>query len=204
MGQDKALIEIRGVPLLQHICQVACSCCHPVYVVTPRVEQYRPLLPPGCRCIAEVFTHAKPDDGLLDKPDEKLRGKPHGPLVGFAQGLASVQTDWLLLLACDLANLDGETVQTWLGQLAQVPPTAIAFLPRHAKGWEPLCGFYHRRCGDSLQRFVAAGGRSFQRWLAQETVHPFIHPLTVTDPRVLLNCNQPEDLQQCLDPNLQS
>ncbi|WP_448561632.1 molybdenum cofactor guanylyltransferase [Trichothermofontia sp.] len=182
MGCDKALIEIEGQPLLRRVCEVASQCCEEVYVVSPRSAQYQPLLPPVCQTIQE-----------LTAPD----GNPPGPLVGFAQGLAQVQQAWALLLACDLPNLKASLLQAWIAELPRVPPDAIALLPRHPKGWEPLCGFYRRTCLADLQQFINQGGRSFQQWLSQRSVQA-INDLTVVKPQMLVNCNSPHDLMQIL------
>ncbi|WP_366514241.1 molybdenum cofactor guanylyltransferase [Moorena sp. SIO3I6] len=194
MGRDKALIQVEGVPLLRRVCDVALSCIGQVsgqvsgqvYIVTPWPERYVDILPEACRVVREV-----------PLPEEST---PHGPLVGFAQGLAHVETDWVLLLACDLPQLKAEIVQAWVKQLQQTQENAIdqrsryaiALLPRNPKGWEPLCGFYRRQCLPSLTEFINQGGRSFQRWLAQ---HP-VQELLVSDTRPFFNCNTPADLEQ--------
>lgn len=178
MGQDKALISLQNVPLLQRVCEIATECVGQVYVVTPWLERYQEILPSSCEGIQEV-----------PLPGET---KPHGPLVGFAQGLAQVQTNWVLLLACDLPWLHQDEVQQWIGHLGEVSEEAIALLPRHPKGWEPLCGFYRRQCLPLLNDYINQGGRSFQRWLAQ---HP-VQELPVSDPQVLFNCNTPADLEK--------
>lgn len=189
MGQDKALIQIQGVPLICRVCHVASECTSEVYVVTPWVERYRDLLPNHCRLIRET-----PWDPLGEGVRTHLAGTrsqllPHGPLIGFAQGLAEVQTDWVLLLACDLPRLQVEALQSWIKELSEVT-AAVALLPRQAKGWEPLCGFYRRSCLAALTDFINQGGRSFQHWLAQ---HP-VQELFVSDTCMLFNCNTPEDL----------
>lgn len=176
MGRDKALIEVEGVPLLHKVCTAAQSCASSVYVIAPWVARYQSILPTGCQCLTEV-----PQSG---------KTLPHGPLVAFAQALAQVEGEWVLLLACDLPHLTAEEIQRWCYYLTQVPPTAIALLPRHAKGWEPLCGFYRRCCLSSLQEFITRGGSSFQGWLAGNLVAE----LSVTNPQLLLNCNTPQDL----------
>ncbi|MEH2130884.1 MAG: molybdenum cofactor guanylyltransferase [Nostoc sp.] len=176
MGQDKALIPIQGVPLLQRVCSIAQSCADVVYVVSPWPERYQDLLLPGCEFIQEV-----PLSG------ESLA---HGPLVGFAQGLAEVQTEWLLLLACDLPRLRVEVLQDWVTRLDTVGDDAIAALTHNPKGWEPLCGFYRRGCLPQLLEFINQGGRSFQQWLRQYTVEV----LPLPEPGMLFNCNTPEDL----------
>ncbi|MGI8501862.1 MAG: molybdenum cofactor guanylyltransferase [Hassallia sp.] len=172
MGEDKALISIQGVPLLQRIYKIAEDCAATVYVVTPWEERYQNILPPKCQFIKEAL----------------LSG---GPLVGFAQGLAQVQTDWVLLLACDLPNLRVEVLQEWANQLDDVTDEAIAALAHHIKGWEPLCGFYRRSCLPDLNNYIEQGGRSFQQWLNQHSVQL----LPITEPGMFFNCNTPDDLK---------
>jgi molybdopterin-guanine dinucleotide biosynthesis protein A len=178
MGQDKALLEINGVPMLRRVCAIARLCANPVYVVTPWIERYQAIVPPGCQLIRELSTLGDTDS--------------HGPLIGFAQGLVQVQTEWVLLLACDLPFLKAEVLQTWAQQLEAANPMAIAYLPRHPKGWDALCGFYRQDSLAGLQGFIESGGRSFQRWLAQ---HP-VAELALENRQMLLNCNTPADLKR--------
>lgn len=111
------------------------------------------------------------------------------PIIGFAQGLTHVKTEWVLLLACDLPCLQLDVLQDWANELEGIPEEAIALLPRHSKGWEPLCGFYRRSCLNAIEAYIDRGGRSFQQWLAQHPVQPIIH----FEPSMLFNCNTPAD-----------
>lgn len=172
MGQDKALLEIAGVPLLRRITNLVAPLSRSV-VVTGWPERYAAIV--DCPV-------------LLDRRTE-------GPLVGFSQGLTAVETDWVLLLSCDLPNLDQAVIAGWMADLATLPPETIAYLPAGEKGWEPLCGFYRSTCRESLQTFIDQGGRSFQRWLRSQSVAI----LPVADPDILFNCNRPEDWQMWLD-----
>lgn len=178
MGQDKAMIPVDGAPLLLRVYQVALACADRVYVVTPWQERYEDLLP-GCRFIREA--------PLLSN------GETHGPLVGFAQALAqvNVENEWVLLLACDLPNLQVEVLQAWIEGLENTRAEAIAVLAKHEKGWEPLCGFYRTSCLLGLNEFISQGGRSFQQWLNQNIVD--VLPEFSTD--MFFNCNTPEDLR---------
>ncbi len=178
MGRDKALIPIDGVPLIRRVCQVALNCASPVYVVTPWIEKYQEIL------------QGSGEITLIREVPCPETGKPQGPLVGFAQGLAQIKTDWVLLLACDLPHLRVEVLQEWATKLENLPPETLALLPRHPKGWEPLCGFYRSRCLPLLNEFIQQRGRSFQQWLAQ---HP-VEELPLPDPQMLFNCNTPADL----------
>ncbi|OWY68258.1 molybdenum cofactor guanylyltransferase [cyanobacterium TDX16] len=210
MGRDKALLPVDGVPLLQKVCEVAVALCDRVYVVTPWQERYQHLLPIGCEFIREQggeeswgswggwggwgsWGRKKPtSDSRLPTPDSQLSNSQstiNTPLTGFAQGLIHVETEWVLLLACDLPCLRLEVLQDWANELEGIPEEAIALLPRHPKGWEPLCGFYRRSCLNVLESYIEQGGRSFQRWLAQYPVQPLSH----FEPSILFNCNTPAD-----------
>lgn len=175
MGRDKALISVGGIPLLRQVYGVARQCTPLTYIVTPWPDRYRSILPEPALFIREV----------------PLPGKTQsiGPLGGFAQGLAQIETGWVLLLACDLPNLKAQVLQGWQDSLTAVPEGAIACLPRHPKGWEPLCGFYRRDCLSALTAFIQQGGRSFQTWLSSQVVLE----LPLGDPSMLLNCNTPDD-----------
>jgi molybdenum cofactor guanylyltransferase len=190
MGQDKALLPIDGVPLLQRICEASQQAgATEIFIVTAWQERHKALkLPVGTTFVCD---HAR-----------------RGPLFGFFLGLAEVNLapippEWVLLLACDLPNLDGAILQTWAAQLSNLSKHAIAFLPRHVAAnaensrrnprsheWEPLCGFYRSSSLKRLTEFIETGGSSFQRWLAQSDVEMIPN----VDPKILFNCNTPVDL----------
>lgn len=180
MGQDKALIEFDGVPLLRRVYDVAHQCCSQVYVIAPWLDRYQTILPLDRHFLQEIII---PEDL-----------EPHGPLIGFAQGLTHIQlqfsADWVLLLACDLPHLQGAILQTWMHSLPSLDRSVMAFLPKHPKGWEPLCGFYRPQCLPALNAYIAQGGRSFQGWLSSQIVQ--VAPLK--HPQMLLNCNTPQQL----------
>jgi molybdenum cofactor guanylyltransferase len=178
MGCDKAFIKINSIPLLQKTCLTAEPCASQVYVITPWREKYQALIPVSCQIIQEKVS-----------PDET---QPHGPLIGFAQALSWIETEWVLLLACDLPNLTPSAIKEWSRYLETMPKDAIALLPKSAKGWEPLCGFYRSQCLPLLDEFIQGGGKSFQRWLEKHCVSE----LPISDRRLLLNCNYPSDLEQ--------
>lgn len=178
MGRDKALIKIQGISLLEKICLLARKCTDRVYIITPWVEKYQKIVPTNCQILQEV---SSPEDS-----------QPHGPLIGFAQALTHLDTDWILLLACDLPNLTASEIQKWSSFLEIVPPEAIALLPKSPQGWEPLCGFYRRSCLPLLNEYISQGGRSFQQWLENSIVQE----LPVSDRHLLFNCNTPADLKQ--------
>ena len=172
MGRDKALLSFQGLSFLENTCLIAQDCAVQVSVITPWPERYELIIPQCCRIIKEPLP-------------------TRGPLLAFALGLTFVSTDWVLLLPCDLPLLTPPIMQEWSRLLATVPENAIALVPRCGERWEPLCGFYHRRCLESLQTYIQQGGTSFQKWLNVSVVEELI----IDNSEILFNCNTPEDLE---------
>ena len=121
MGQDKALLEISGLPLLLRTAEL----------LNPRVANLTVIGPP--ECYSQMGLRVVPDDrpGL-------------GPLGGIATALRVSSCPWNLVLGCDLPYLTGP----WLDFLMRraLASSADAVLPETAGGPEPLCAMYNRSC----------------------------------------------------------
>jgi len=189
MGSDKALLEINGETLLFKTCRTALEVTDAIYVVVRSQQQYEIAI----ANFLSITNHFMVVDQQFD-----------GALVGFWQGIQAIHepSDWVLLLACDLPNLQSDILQIWATHLADLPESAIAYLPRYTnhdsnkipnadlrKQWEPLCGFYRWTCRDSLMEFINQGGRSFQKWLENLEV---VEIENVSE-SMLFNCNTPKD-----------
>lgn len=175
MGEDKALVTYKGIPMLQHVHQVAAACTANVYVLSPWNERYQPILPSQCKYFSESQIG-------------------RGPLFGFAEGLTQISADWVLLLACDLPLLNIKILQNWANQLPQIPLSTDALVPRRSQIWEPMCGFYRRQILTELEDFLQTGGRSFQKWLSHICVQSL--PISPQTNMMLHNCNTPLDLEE--------
>ena len=184
MGRDKARLIVLEFPLLTQLCQVGLSVSHHVYVVAGADRDYSDIMPSGCEQII---------DPVLEGP---LVALSNAMLNLLSQVPNGVNDDWVLVLACDLPKLSIVAVDSWVERLPKLPDGTIAYLPRSEKGWEPLCGFYQVSAAPLLEEFVASGGRSFQRWLVQESVAPFVRELEWDDRQVFLNCNTISDLER--------
>ena len=189
MGKDKALLSLPdGQSLLSQTVEVARSLSPHILISTPWPERYQAALsspqPPAVQWIV----------------DEQAAG----PLVGFLQAWSYIKTDWCLLLACDLPNLNAQVLRQWWEWLAAQDASSFepsASLAPGSKGWEPLCGYYHCRCdraiakhlesdlelGDSSQERPSR--RSFQSWLSTLEIAPY----TDVPDEMLFNCNTPSD-----------
>ncbi|BAQ61547.1 molybdopterin-guanine dinucleotide biosynthesis protein MobA [Geminocystis sp. NIES-3708] len=176
MQKDKALLDINGKPLLTNIYHIAEQCTDQVYIITPWQDKYRPILPVDCNFITESSYF-------------------QGGLIAFFEALNYINSDWILLLACDLPFLTVDDLKNWINTLGNISENTIAFLPKNDKGWECLCGFYRRNCQDSLQKSIQTGNRSFQQWLNQENVKE----LVVKNKQILFNCNTPKDYEKVVN-----
>ncbi|MGD1700091.1 molybdenum cofactor guanylyltransferase [Dapis sp. BLCC M229] len=174
MGKDKALIPWEKIPMLKRVYQVANKCTEKVYIMTPWPEKYQPILPTECEWLTEL--------------------KTEGPLVAFAQGLAQINSDWILLLGCDLPLLNSDIIQTWVTKLNQLSPEILALVPQKYQGWEPLCGFYRQQIKIELEKTIDQGENSFQELLAQIPVQPLSIDSEIA--KMLFNCNTPSDLDR--------
>ncbi len=174
MGTDKALLPLDGEPLLARTVRVAREISPTVAIACLDPDRYRNCLPPNVRWLPE----AQPEG-------------PQGPLAALTRALPQLESEWLLLLACDLPCLSPEPLQRWADQLSGLPPEVAAAVPKTERGWEPLCGFYRTTAVADLRSWLSQGRRDFQGWLDSRLVLA----LPVTDPGLLLNCNTPGEWQ---------
>jgi molybdenum cofactor guanylyltransferase len=173
MGSDKALAAWQGIPLIQQVFAVAQACCTAVAVLTPWPERYQTLLPSSVRWLQEPLTFA-------------------GPMSALVLGMDALQTPWVLLLACDMPQLDGAVLSQWIQALPDAD--SMAQVPYYHGRWEPLCGFYHVDALPSLKAFLAEHGdrSSFQYWLHSIGAVPLGVDAAIVP--MFFNCNTPDDL----------
>lgn len=117
LGQPKATVVLAGTTLVERAVDALVPHCRRVAVVTrPTI-----VLPP---LAAEV---------ILDRPG------PDSPLNGLATGLAALDAERVLVLACDLP-LAGPLI----GRLASAPLPDPVVAADGAGRAQPLCGRYAR------------------------------------------------------------
>ena len=142
MGQDKALLELGGVPMVIRAARLAQPYVASVAIVAPQ-KRYAQL-------------------GLNILPD---RWPGAGPLGGIATALGSTSTEWNLILGCDLPYLTPEWL-TWLISRALESPAHVV-VPESRRGLEPLAAMYHRSCGAALIAAVERGVRRVTEGLSR-------------------------------------
>jgi molybdopterin-guanine dinucleotide biosynthesis protein A len=133
MGQDKALLELAGKPLIQHAVEKLRLLCTEVWILGDRQDlaAYAPCLPdkhPGC-----------------------------GPLGALETALAYTPFEWNLFLPVDAPLVP----LAWLQHLLQRASTsgALAVISQEEATAHPLCAAYHRNLHPGMQQALAMGER---------------------------------------------
>jgi len=171
MGQDKALLVRNGQSQLQYL----------MGLLEPSVER--------------VFVSAR-----QDQQDDEERGRYAqiidryeniGPVAGILSALEEYpEVDWLIV-ACDLPNIDAETVRYLLEQRSSEHPFT-AYTSSHDGLPEPLCAVYRYGCADIVRQFIDDGVNCPRKILIRSETYLLEQP----DPRALDNVNTPEDLRE--------
>jgi molybdopterin-guanine dinucleotide biosynthesis protein A len=180
MGGHKALLEFAGVPLIVKMVHLLKPLVHEVALVGPP-ERY-----------AGLGFHA-----IRDQSSYYREGQSQGPLVGIASALSMTQSEWNLILACDLPYLSAGWIDWLLSRTAR--SNAQVVLPKTPRGIEPLAAVYRRECAQSIDASLGRGLRKVSDALGDlrvELVHA--HEWREFDPdgRVLRNMNTPADYQE--------
>lgn len=179
MGQPKGLLKVGTQPLLVRIAEL----------VQPLVSTVAVVGSP--KSYADLDLHVIED---ADLGISREKGKTMGPLCGIASALMSTQTEWNLILACDLPYLSADWLD-WLLARAMASSRQIV-MPRTAGGLEPLAAVYRRECCEPI---IAALRRRVYK--VTDALEQFrIEFVTATDwehidaaGRVLYNMNTPEE-----------
>ncbi len=173
MGQDKARIDWAGAPLVQRVADALESC----------LERVRLVIRPG----------TEPPLALPYIEDESAA---RAPIVGIHAALRACEASAVLVVPCDLPELDPRVLLALLA-LAPIEAEFDVVAPRTARGFEPLLAVYRPRILPEVERRIRAGELGLQKLLAG--VNTLAVPeadLRSFDPELvsLRNVNRPEDL----------
>ena len=171
MGQDKALIEFEGKPLIGRVIDPLRELSDDVLIVSNRAGAYAALE-------ARIVPDFDP---------------PCGPLGGIAAGLLAARHDLAIIVACDMPFLDTRLLRSLIDRAADADGAVM----QTGDQLEPLHAVYRRTCLASINRHIATGDRrviSFFDDVRVVTV-PEAEWRTI-DPagRSIANLNTPDDL----------
>jgi molybdopterin-guanine dinucleotide biosynthesis protein A len=140
-GSDKALASLHGKPLIQRIAEAAASRCQPITAIGHRLDEYKPL---GLRTIVDTIPDCGPMGGL------------HAALQDACDHC------WLLLLSCDLLQLQSHWIDALLDARTECAP-AVAY--RHDGRWQPLLALYQTSLIDEVRSRLATHRFAMHRLL---------------------------------------
>ncbi len=142
MGRDKAMLPLDGAALVQR--------------VADRVAR-------AAGCVTLIGDPAK--YGHLGHPVSPDLLPDCGPLGGICTALSITASDWNLVLACDMPDIDAQFLQSLLETAERL--TVDCLLPTGESGLpEPLCAVYHRRALPHIRRALESGVRKVVDGLA--------------------------------------
>jgi molybdopterin-guanine dinucleotide biosynthesis protein A len=179
MGQDKALLDFGGKPLIQHVLDRLDSLASATIITTNHPEGYRFL---GLPLIPDVI----PERGAL--------GGLYTALLAAGQPLVAV-------VACDLPFASPEVLRACCDRLL-ANPDLDAVIPETAHGLEPLHAVYRREtCLPAVKAALDAGQWKMIAWHTAVNVH-WLSPKEIAplDPEGLAfsNINTPEEFDIAL------
>ncbi len=122
MGQDKALLPYNGTTLVEHVAKIVREAAGSVTLIGD----------------PDRLGHL----GLAVFPDE-LPGC--GPASGIYTALRISETDWNLVVACDMPSVSPGILRELLSRAETAQRNCVAATGSYGQP-EPLCAVYHRRC----------------------------------------------------------
>jgi molybdopterin-guanine dinucleotide biosynthesis protein A len=192
LGQNKALIEIAGRPLIERVVQRLRPLVTDILVVTNTPDQLAFLGLPMTRDVYQAI----------------------GTLGGLHAGLSAIHTEYGLVVGCDMPFLNPGLLRYMISLLVQTcsqgagaPRPYDVVMPRIAPApegaapagayYEPLHAIYARRCLPVVEQSILSGRRRMLSFIPQVNVR-YVDQETISrfDPQHLsfFNLNSADDL----------
>ncbi|MGB2897068.1 MAG: molybdenum cofactor guanylyltransferase [Anaerolineales bacterium] len=174
LGEDKALVRLKGTPLIERVLGRIDGLADEILITTNRPE---------------TLTHF----GLRMAPDEAPGA---GTLHGLKTALAAAHSEIVLVLSCDTPFVSRDLLKHLLGRARE----ADVIVPKHGNKYEPLQAVYSRsQCLPAVEAALESGGKRMISFYPKVHVLPIEKPvLSELDPSGLsfFNINTPEDLER--------
>ncbi len=172
-GRDKAMIEINGKRILDHILAVYSEIFSEIILVTNTPQAY---LDWNMLMVTDLFP---------------IRSS----LTGIQAGLFYASRPYAFVSACDAPFLKPELVHLLV---SQARPGADAVMPETFKGLEPLCAVYSKSCLKNVEAHIRQEKLKIQQVFHKSRINRISEArLRKTDPDLhsFININTPEDLK---------
>jgi molybdopterin-guanine dinucleotide biosynthesis protein A len=170
-GQDKGLIAWQGEPLIAHLHRRTRALSDDLIISCNRNRERYALF-------ADQLVHDEEEDFP-------------GPLAGIRAGLKVARHPYLLVLPCDVPQIDSSLLDDMRETARQHPGKPL--MVRHGDHWEPLLCVIPRALAAAFEQAWNEGERSPGRIM--RTLHAVALQCPANDPR-LANLNTPELLDR--------
>lgn len=145
MGTNKAMLELNGSLVLQHVTKAMRPGVSRIIVAAgPNVTTYGAM---GYDCVQDHYP-----------------GK--GPLAGLHAALEASDTEWNLVCACDMPLLQ-TSFFNGIKKLVESHNSYAAIVPRVDGHVHPLAGAYHKRVLPDLEQRLIQDHLRVMRWLEE-------------------------------------
>ena len=173
-GQNKALIQVGGLRILDRLYNVFSDLFDEIILVTNDPIQF---LEWDLTIVTDLFSS-------------------RSSLTGIHTGLFYMKNPFAFFSACDTPFLKKELVETLIEKIEQ---KVDIIMPETAAGLEPLCAIYSKRCLQSAEQHLRENKFKIQRAFRAKRIK--IIPenlLRAQDPDLqsFFNINTPDDLAQ--------
>lgn len=173
LGQNKALVELDGKPLVRHV-----------------MDALRPLVDE-----IVLVTNTPGDFAFLEIPMVADQYVGAGPLAGLHAGLSTIRGEYGLAVGCDMPFLNRALLEYMVLQRTGYD----VVIPRIGDYYEPLHALYARHCLPTIESTLQSGQRRLLgfihplkvRYIKADEIDRF-------DPQRLsfFNLNSPGDLER--------
>jgi molybdopterin-guanine dinucleotide biosynthesis protein A len=184
MGIDKAFLKLDGATFLERAVNALESVCeNRVKIVLNQTQAH----------FIENFP--RPISYLFDVY------KNRGPLGGIHAALKDSDTDFSLILACDLPLVSFETIKTLAQIVLHAPENFAAFVPRETDGrFQPLCAAYNaKKCLPVIEEMLKTETSASMKDFLRRIPVRFIEQSELTageTQNLFFNVNCPSDFRQ--------
>ena len=173
MGQDKALMPFRGMPLIQYVLGRLSAIADEIIITTNVPDDYH----------------------FLDMPLYRDLRPGRGALGGLYTALSSAKGDFVAVVACDMPFASIQFFEMASKLLATSGADVV--IPKTEFGYEPLHALYRRdACIPAIETAIDADKWKVISWFEQVKVHALSPEETVVfnaDGLTFWNLNTPED-----------
>ena len=177
MGEDKALIQLAGTPLIEYVLDRIHGLADEILITTNRPEALAYL---DLRMASDEIPSA-------------------GALNGLKTALSAALGEMILVLSCDTPFVSRELIEHLLDRAHE----ADVIVPRRDDKYEPLQAVYNRaHCLPAVETALESGEQRMVSFYKKVHVLPIEEPtLSELDPSGLsfFNINKPEDLDHAKD-----